>query len=112
MLIQDKHYFNQHSVINAIHQLTGYPKGEVGDILNAVSDVVAREASETTGETEIKISSGIKISARFFVAGQRKSNLYKAGCVPSDTIILKARLTNAYKKKVNDLHKLKNGSLV
>ena len=62
-----------------------------------------QKAAATMDETEIKISTGIKISAKRQLAKDADMNLYHSGFMnkPQDKIIVKARLTDNFKKKIN-----------
>lgn len=110
-----KTYYNQDYIANEIHKLTGYSKQEVYSVLDALSVTVIDQASNITdeiGELEIKISTGIKISAKKQSAKDTDANLFSAGFmnIPKDRIIMKAKLTDDYKRKINTLHREKTGS--
>lgn len=108
--MQEKTYYNQNSLIDFIHQKTGYAKDQVYEILNALSTVIAEKTSETINETEIKICTGIKVSSKFLKSGEYHSNLHKDGVIaPTDKVITKVKLSKAYKQTINDLHRTKVG---
>lgn len=102
-------YYNQNSIIDDINKKTGCSKQEVCSILDALSVVILDKASDTVDETEIKISTGIKILAKKQFAKDADTNLYNSGFMdkPKDKILIKARLTDNYKKKINELHRKK-----
>lgn len=110
--MKQKTYYNQDYVANEIHKLTGYSKQEVCSVLDALSFTVIDHASDITdetGELEIKISTGIKISAKKQSARNTDANLCPSGFMNTskDRIMIKAKLTDDYKKKINTLHREK-----
>ncbi|MBD5137153.1 MAG: hypothetical protein K2I03_10905 [Lachnospiraceae bacterium] len=74
-----------------------------------MSETIIDKASDTEDEIEIKVSSGIKIFAKKQFAKDADMNLYNSGFMgkPKDKILIKAKLTDNYKKKINELHRKK-----
>lgn len=70
-----------------------------------MSTVISKIIADTTDETEIKISNGIKVTGKIRETNSSDNNIMNNS--QENVLSIKAKLTNSYKQKINELHKQK-----
>lgn len=100
--IREKQYYNQKCVITEIHKQTGYSVNDIARILHALENVVKEKCSDSDEYVEIKLFSGLKVTAKYILPEHSKSNLDISGL---DFILsLNASFSDHFKKDIRYLH--------
>lgn len=88
-------------MISEIQKKTGIPAKDISRILNALGDVI-KETFSREPYVEIKLFPGLKVSSRYLLPEQSRSNLDIAKV---DYILsLRAAFSDYFKKEVRALH--------
>ena len=89
-------------MINEIHNRTGCSTNDVSRILNSLGDVVKDKFSDKDDYVEIKLFSGLKVTSRYILPEQSKSNL---DISKLDFILsLNATFSDYFRQEVRALH--------
>lgn len=100
---ENKKYYNQNDIADAIRQKTGCSNNDILRVLNSLGDVVKEKFSDMDNWVEIKLFPGLKVTSKYIPSDQSVSK--RLNIDSNYSIFMSAIFTDDFRKKVRELHK-------